>query len=238
MHAAIPDGQYVKDDGGVSFAIRDGSFVFRGAAQPMRRPPLSSSGEATAFEITWEWGTPTFELLDDGTTLLENGIHRFRLRRPPTCASTEQMCHFRDAGYLLMPDCVPRAAIDAALRCAAVFDAVRRAAEGGSGAWIDGGGADGELLALAQYVWPTVCKILCGEGPEQAPPPTWAQVAVKAVDEGGGGGGGASGPSPGAGYGRTPAPSRPTRTLMACTLRTTASPPERSTTSRCSSASR
>jgi hypothetical protein len=165
----IPSGCYIKHDGGVQFTIADGMFTFNGSSQRMC---TTSDATGPAFTISWEWGEPTFVLQPDEVTLLENGVHSFR--RIPTTATTEQLCHLRDAGYLVVHDCVSHAAVAAALRCTSVQDAILQASE--SASWIDGGGCDPALLALAVPIWPTVRSIVG----DDAPLPSWAQVAVKA----------------------------------------------------------
>lgn len=76
MAIAIPTGEYRKADG-LSFTIRDNGcgealFCCRGATQPLRFLGYAS------FTIDWEWGSPTFELQQDGWTLVENGQNCFR----------------------------------------------------------------------------------------------------------------------------------------------------------------
>ena len=164
---AMPCGTYRKDDG-LSFDIGPpDTFTFRGAAQPMR-----SHGDGS-FTISWEWGEPTFVLQPDGATLLENGVHAFRLQPPPAAvvATVEQRCSFRDTGSLVMHGCVPPASVAAALRCATVQAAIAKASPA---QWAEGGGNEAALLELAAPVWPTV-RALLGD---DTPLPSWAQVAV------------------------------------------------------------
>ncbi len=138
----IPCGDYLKHDGGVSFQISEQHsrklFTFRGSTQEIQ--PSCESGGAT-FTATWEWGTPTFRLQPDGVTLIEDGVHEFRLQQhpAPTTASTEQLCAFRDIGYLVMHTAVDDARIRAALLCDDVQAVVRRVCERQEvGAWVEG----------------------------------------------------------------------------------------------------
>ena len=138
----IPCGDYLKHDGGVSFQISEQHsrklFTFRGSTQEIQ--PSCKSGGAT-FTATWEWGTPTFRLQPDGVTLIEDGVHEFRLQQhpAPTTASTEQLCAFRDMGYLVMHTAVDDARIRAALLCDDVQAVVRRVCERQEvGAWVEG----------------------------------------------------------------------------------------------------
>ena len=117
--ALVPPGEYVKADGGVRFSVtRDATFVFRGEAQAIEAR-YDVRGRP-CFEIYWQWGRPTFSLDADGA-LVEDGRHVFRRAgEPPARAATpEQLCHLRDAGYVVLHGCVPSAAVDASVerRC-------------------------------------------------------------------------------------------------------------------------
>jgi len=174
---SIPVGSYVKSDGGLSFDVTDGSpqqLSFRGKTQPML--PV---GSGPSFRITWEWGTPTFSLRGDGT-LVENGEHLWlrngRTLEQPRLASTEQLIHFRSAGYLPLHGAVGQSAASAALQSPSVQQALQKAITGdGSDLWQSFGSKDPEVLALAAAVWPTVEKMLGSA----VPLPSHAQVAIK-----------------------------------------------------------
>ena len=53
----------------------------------------------------------------DRLTPIEDGRHVFRRAgEPPARAATpEQLCHLRDAGYVVLHGCVPSAAVDASV---------------------------------------------------------------------------------------------------------------------------
>ena len=130
--ALVPPGEYVKADGGVRFSVtRDATFVFRGEAQAIEAR-YDVRGRP-CFEIYWQWGRPTFSLDADGA-LVEDGRHVFRRAgEPPARAATpEQLCHLRDAGYVVLHGCVPSAAVDAALRSGDVASTIRKAGADGT----------------------------------------------------------------------------------------------------------
>ena len=130
--ALVPPGEYVKADGGVRFSVtRDATFVFRGEAQAIEAR-YDVRGRP-CFEIYWQWGRPTFSLDADGA-LVEDGRHVFRRAgEPPARAATpEQLCHLRDAGYVVLHGCVPSAAVDAALHSGDVASTIRKAGADGT----------------------------------------------------------------------------------------------------------
>ena len=159
-------GTYSKKDSFLQFTLELDNgrtiFTYKGTSQPVQWKNEKS------FEITWEYGTPLFKIIDYGV-LIENDTFIFEHTK---IISKPQLQIFKDTGVITLHNFIDKQLITNALN--SINDIIEAAKNQGELSF-SGYSNSSDILALANAAWPVIAKIL-GENIDF---PHGAQIAIK-----------------------------------------------------------